>query len=409
MAALVVAALCGTGAVPASADPGDLGGQVLGTVSTDPENPTKLTAGLWSAQLSTAGSDLQFSYERTSRDSTVLFSVTGFPGESSEGFEISAIATDADRTGCGDDDISSPYDAPETVIGADVFVGPSAHGSRDSVCLTSQTIRFVVSRGLHDLAADMDITVAVIEESPLEDPNQELPPVPETDPAFVAPTTGDPVATKGGTSFADAPLLTGGTISSEVAEGEQRFFRVHLDWGQALSAQFDAEPLTEKQLEAAGNRGVDVELVGYNPLRRGKSSAFSENEEEGRVDEGALTLTYGTPPVRYLNRYESMPARVPGDYYISVVAKAPSSRGPVTLPFTLTTQIQGDAVKAPDYLDDQPFLIGPDQRSAVVSGTPRMSSDSESAGWFSTRRIGGIGLGVAGVLFLAFGALRLRN
>ncbi|MDT0201029.1 hypothetical protein [Nocardioides sp. AE5] len=409
LAALMVALLATVGTAPSAlADQAVLDGEPVPGLSTDPENPVDLTAGRWQATLEPTGSDLQFSYTRTSRDSSVFIAVNGASTESDQGYELRTYATNADRTTCGDSRVSSSMSMPAQVLGVNVVVGPKEHGSRDSQCLITDVVRFTIGRGNASFDEPLPLSITIVEESPLQNAYESLPTPPDEDPAFVPPTSSEPTEVVGGTTLADAPLLEDGSVTGTIAEGQQLFYRVHLDWGQSVAAQVDVEALDEEQQEIVGGWSVDVGIWGYNPVRRSTGSLLDDTDTSGRIGEEGDTLTYGYGPVRYLNRYGVNSAYAPGDYYLVVGVPPADDREAVTLSYTLTVEVQGEPVAGPTYVEDEPFLIGPEQRSAVVSGTPRMSGD-ESDAWFTGRRITGLGLGVLGLVCLGVGALRLRR
>ncbi|KRF19612.1 hypothetical protein [Nocardioides sp. Soil796] len=398
----------------ASADPGDpvdLGGTPVKS-TTDAGNPTMLKAGLWSTTLK-AGESLerQFAYRRTADDTSVHVSVTATPAESSESIKLEAFADDG--TSCGSETASASYATPSTAIGVDLEVGPDGHGDRNSVCLTSTVIRFEVGPNTDTRTgtSDLPMTIKVVEESPLADANERLPEVPETEASFRAPADGvDRGTIEGATSFDEAPLLKSGTYDSTVTEGEQRLYRVHLEWGQTLAAALHVEALSGKDLEKKfGISGPTLYLGLYNPMRRDLDSAYSDSDVDGSVDDTALDLDTGVGPVRYLNRYDDQNTYLPGDYYVSVVVpeETASERGPAEIGFALTVEAQGDIAGAPTYAEDQPFLVGDGKRSEVASGNPAPGPDD--AGWLSARHVSGLGIGLAGLVCLALGALRLRR
>ncbi|KRF15390.1 hypothetical protein ASG90_11830 [Nocardioides sp. Soil797] len=399
----------------ASADPGDpidLGGTPVGT-STDERKPTVVEAGLWSTSFK-AGESLvhEFSYERTEDYSSVHISVTATPLSSSESIKLEALLPDG--TSCGSETASADYTSPFTAIGVDLEVGPDNAADLNAVCLRADKLRFTVgpSGTTRDSDTDLPLTIKVVEESPLANPNdaeKSLPAPPETAPAFQSPAEGeDRGEIDGALSFDEAPLLTSGTYSSSVAEGEQRLYRVHLEWGQTLAAALHVDALRASDLEKKfGFSGPTLSLGVYNPMRRDLDSAYDDSDVSGSVDDTALDLDTGVGPVRYLNRYDDENSYLPGDYYVSVVLPAPTDRKAETIPFTLTVESQGDISGRPTYADDEPFLVGDGKRSKVASGNPAPPADSDS--WINMRHVCGLGVGLLGLICLFLGALRLRR
>ncbi|KQZ66412.1 hypothetical protein [Nocardioides sp. Root151] len=401
----------------ASADPGDpvdLGGTPVGT-STDDRKPTVVEAGLWSTKFEPGEAFVhELAYERTARFTSVHTSVTATPLSSGESIKLEAFGLNG--TSCGSETASADYAAPFTAIGVDLEVGPDGATDLNSDCLRADRLRFTVgpSSTTRESKTELPMTIKVVEESPLKDADtavDTLPAPPETEASFRAPADGDDRGTvEGATSFDEAPLLNSGTYDSTVTEGEQRLYRVHLEWGQTLAAALHVDALSESDLEQKfGISGPTVYLGVYNPMRRDLDSAYSDSDVEGSVDDTALDLDTGVGPVRYLNRYDDQNTYLPGDYYVSVVVpeETASERGPAEIEFALTVEAQGDIAGAPTYAEDQPFLVGDGKRSEVASGNP--APEPDGAGWLSARHVSGLGIGLAGLVCLALGALRLRR
>ncbi|QIX27400.1 hypothetical protein ncot_12900 [Nocardioides sp. JQ2195] len=409
--ALVVVVALSPGAHADSDDGGnpiDLGGTPTGT-STDGGNPVMVEAGLWSFTMDRGESlPRQFAYRRTDGDTSVHVSVTATPGEPGETLKVEAFAQDG--TSCGSDTASAHSDDAWSAVGADLEVGPEAFGDRNSPCLTDEVIRFEVGPTTSPRASDSDLpmTIKIVEESPLTNPDQELPEVPEAEPPFRAPGTGeDRGDVEGSTSF-DAPLLESGTWTSTVHEGEQRLYRVHLEWGQTLAAQVDVAAYGESELEEMSPFAPDLEVELYSPMRRDVDSSFDDTTSSGSTGDEALELTSGVGPVRYLNRYDGLNAYLPGDYYVSVRAETPySDRATVDVAFTLTVEVQGDVAGKPTYVDEKPFLVGEGVRSGAASGNPPPEPDG--SGWIDARHLSGLGLGAFGLVCLGLGGLLLRR
>lgn len=392
-------------------DPIDLGGTEVAT-STDERNPTELEAGLWRTELKAGESFAhEFSYTRTMRFSSVHISVTGTPANSSESIELKAFGLG--ETDCGTESETADYAAPFSAIGVDLEVGPDEVTDLNSDCVRADTIRFTVgpSGSTRDSADDLPLTVKVVEESPLADADEaarKLPAPPESAPSFTAPAAGeDRGEVEGGRSFDDAPLLEEGTWSSSVTEGEQRIYRVHLEWGQTLAARLGIEAWSESELEVFGYSPPTVQMWAYNPMRRGLDSDFDELTTSDTIGTDPLRLDYGLGPVRYLNRYDDLNGYLPGDHYVTVMVPEPGEREPETIPFTLTVEAQGEVEGVPDYAEAEPFLIGDQERSAAASGNP--PPKAEGSGWVNARHLSGVGLGMFGLLCLGFGTVLLRR
>ncbi|MGW4533239.1 vWA domain-containing protein [Nocardia sp. NPDC004340] len=179
-----------------------------------------------------------------------------------------------------------------------------------------------------------------------------------TDPgpaAAAKPTTfveqsgpGTPVS--GGASFTVAADLPGaGRYTDVVRPGEFVFYRVHLDWGQALSYR----------VNYAGNgvRGSDnisnIHTAFYNPIREEIDSDTGAYTGSDTVLPSSKALA--TTPVRYTNRsadrYESHEEALAGWYYISVkVGSNHTTMGSNTpVPVQVDLTVSGTEESGPRY------------------------------------------------------------
>ena len=422
-------------AAAATGSPVDLGGTPVpgGSGSTDQAHPTVLEPGLWTDSLGDAESpyrDHFFRYERQIQDSTIHFGVIGESSDDYDGFEISATAPD--QSDCGSAS-ASPDDSsvPQAVFGAELTIGGSEPGDTSSPCLTADEIDVKLERSTQGSSKDdqLPIAIKVVEEAPV--PDVAGLPAPPDSPSYrrVADVAGGDVVDGAG-SFDAAPTvpLSGGRadFSTSVTEGEEQLFRVPLAWGQALSVAAHAPKLDEKTYtDVRDYNGVAVSLQIVGPLRDTVTGAVSDVAPSGTYDDsGPLDVTDALPPVGYLNRWSSLPADVPGDYWISIAA-SPKPDGidePFAVPLDVAVEVteqqgapsysggvlaQGGGKFTGSYDAARPFLIGPGRFAAVASGSPPAPGDG-GAGWWGTRRYAGLALLAAGAASCAAGLWRLR-
>lgn len=414
----------GYGAAAAAA-PVDLGGEPV-SGSTDRAQPTALEAGLWADTLGDAegGSNVHyFSYERQMRFSTVH---VGFIGASADpdGDSVELDVLAPGKVECGTAS-GSAYVVDRT-FGGRARAGPAEPGVlADDPCVTQADLEIVVEHTSG--AEDLPIAIKIVEEAPVA--GVDSLPEPDESPSFVPgdrPEGGDNLA--GATSFDDATAvpLSGGTaaFSTEVTEGEEVLYRIPLTWGQGLTVEARAPKIDQEAYDESGGRSPTVELNLVDPLR-----ATSSNAVEGLTPAGyptpdeAAAMSVGMPRVEYLNRYAHQAAIVPGDYWLSIgVPAAPEGEESLSVPLDVTVTVDGGpsgapsyerTVQSPDtdpgpasYDPDEPFLIGPDEFSAVASGNPVLP-DGASDGWWGPRRFAGIALAVVSLLVCGLGARRL--
>ena len=400
----------------APADPVDLGGTPVESPSTDPQNRTELTAGLWSDTIP-GGVQHEFEYHRTVDNSTVHVGVVGTSGaDSSDQVAIEGVVDGQDgEVSCDSNNDSSAYNTPAAPFGTQIFFGPDEPDDLESACLRSDVVKFSVGRGYSSAQADLPVAIKVVEEAPT-DTVDGLPAPPENPPSFRKPADGSPGPVEGATSFEDAPLLKDGSYEDAAVEGADRVYRVSVGWGQTLSVALAAPALTAAQLEETFGSGPDVQLSLFNPLRNNLADNVDGTEPGGSTGEEPLRVTTAAGPVRYLDRYDQLPTYLPGDYWV-VVSVEPNpetgtdARKDLTIDYTLSVQVQGEETGAPTYAttDDftKPFLVGEDAFSTVASGNPAPAAEDEAAS--GTRRFAALGLGLFGLVCCVLGALQLRR
>lgn len=433
-AAAVAALVLGVGAwTPyaaasfSSAEPVDLGGQPIDG-STNPTEPTEIEAGLWLDSLgpTTASGTHHFVYERTMDESTVHVGVVATsPEASSDGISLAVLAGEDD---CGSDSQSSTSYTQHGVFGAIVSVGPDAPGTDDGVCLMARTLTITVSRDAAG-TADLPFAIKVVEEAPVTgiDPDAPDLPQPDEETTYQLPASGDAEALDGGTSFDEAtaldPVAEGVTVTTDIAEGDERLYRVPATWGQQVVA---VARIPRHEDEAFYGPTVDVRIV--DPMRNTMDYYATDRANSGSYGTDALTLSVAGQPLRYLNRWDGLAPVLPGDFWVAVaVQPAPvdGGREPVSVPVELTVAVPGEAGEgapthqetvigpgggaAPEgYSSDTPYLVGDGEFAAVASGNP-FTPDTEDDAWWGPRRGVGIGVGVVSLACCAVGAVWLSR
>ncbi len=201
-------------------------------------------------------------------------------------------------------------------------------------------------------------------------------------PTFVEPP-GPARPVVGGGSFNVAGALDGsGSYTDTLQRGEFVFYRVRLDWGQALAYRVRYGETPGRDLRNLS----PVSTAVYAPSREEIATAnlvYTGSELVLPTTGPALT----TAPVRYLNRTaDDIGVRtqsVAGDFYIAVqlgpTAEDPEAAGPV--PITLDIDVSGDGEAGPRYAQaDAPF----GERAPVeppVEPAPAARSVIAPAGW----------------------------
>lgn len=427
LAATAASAAYGAAPVALHAEPVELDGEPLDG-STDKSAPTSLVAGQWTDRLgpATGGEDTHyFSYDRVIKESTVHVGVVGVSAGSGDTLDVTVLGPA--EASCGYASASASSYVPSRVFGASVSVPGRDPDGLPGDC-SADTLLVTVERtygGEED--DDLPIAIKVVEEAPAADA-AELPEPAESPSYRPASEGGDPRALDGATTFGDAPLLDpvadGVAVTTDVPQGEERLYRVPVGWGQQLTVTATVAAASRELQESAGFDEPYVELELVDPTRATYSDEVSDAVPGDYYGAEPLELGTATPPVRYLNRYSSTPATVPGDYWVSV-AVAPVGEGydPVEVPVRLTVAVTGDGEGAPsyppnvlspdddqvpDYRPETPFLIGDGEFAAVASGSPVVSDAGDDGGWLDVRRGAGLGLAALSLLLCALGAWRLR-
>lgn len=417
-AAAVVVLLAAAPGQAAADDAVELGGTPVpgGTGSTDSAKPTELTAGVW---LDKIGSDVAsgthyYTYTRTTEGqetSTVIVGAmtSGLPNTSDS---INLDVTTTDDASCGGDSASrSTYGV--WPFGTVVFVGSSDAESWEGECTQARTLRIKVT---HNGTGDQAVPVAIkiVEEARVKSiANLPLGVKAETPvPTPKVPDETEPLA--GATSLDDAPELTTGRFTTTLIEGGAQVWKVPLDWGENLIVRARI-PTVKPEGEFDSIYGPDVDLSILSPMGATTDTLYEDEVVDGTVDEvEPVELIHATGPVRLQPRYDNETTGVstPGDFYVVLGAEMPDDleRDLRELPVTLEAEIRGDGDPAPAYFKQPPFLVGPDTRKDVVSGTGISKSEQDALDTERTQKIiAATALALVGLVATGGGLTLLRR
>ncbi len=212
-------------------------------------------------------------------------------------------------------------------------------------------------------------------------------------------------------SFADAPTLTPGTWTDTIQPGEQLFYRMPVDWGQAPAVTF--------RLPSAGDKGWgSVDLAVFSPDRIPVALPLLPGTSTGSLwtyDDGT-SVHAGLVPVRYRNREDYSeaiyPMSIAGDYYFSL-RMSDTSGGCWQTPVEISLAVDGPVEGEPKYVD--PATNTEEGSDATEhSADDGVGSESGNTGLVLTAAVvaiaGGVILMAAGfVLFRAQQPNRARN
>jgi Ca-activated chloride channel family protein len=189
----------------------------------------------------------------------------------------------------------------------------------------------------------------VVRREPPADGTAVPPPAAKQDGAE-APTHGSPVILVGGSSFNDAPeIASGTTYTDSIVTGENRYFRIPLQWGQRFTYLLTPTGPAQPALFPGAIAWMDV----FNPVRDGVSmTRYDTGGEIWFTDDPPDPFTASTPyPVRYTNREmsDSRGYSLDGDYYLRLSANL-NVEEPSTTAYLLTVVVSGDPEPGPVYL-----------------------------------------------------------
>jgi Ca-activated chloride channel family protein len=305
---------------------------------------------------------------------TIIPPGTGDTGINAFGTEIDLLAADlssclsfAERGFSVTD--SERNEAITTVLAREI----GGEGYPDACPTQGKLIVKIQRIGSAYAGQEVPIEIVVRREPPADD--SALPPPAAKQDGAAAPTHGsNPVAITGGASFNDAPKITSGTTYADtIVTGENRYFRIPLQWGQRFTYLLSPTGSAQPALDPGAIAWMDV----FNPVRDGVSmTRFDTSGEIWFTSDPPDPFTASTPyPVRYTNREvgDSRGYSLDGDYYLRLSANL-RAKEPSTTAYLLTVVISGDPEPGPVY---QPSGAIPTSGS-TNSTTPSTSTPSST-------------------------------
>lgn len=414
-AAVVVLLAAAPGQASLADDSVELGGTPIeGGGSTDSADPTELTAGVWLDQL---GSDVAsgthyYEYTRTTEGeetSTVLVGVTtaGIPNVSDS---INLDVTTPDDESCASSNASRGTGL--WPFGTDVFAGSTDGESWEGACTQARTLRIKVT---HNGTGDQTVPVAIkiVEEARVETAVEDLPAGVVAETRVPTPeVSGETKRLVGATSLTEAPELTTGRFTTTLLEGGAQVWKVPLSWDQNLIVRARIPTVAPEDDFSVYGPGVELSIL--NPMGGTTAELYEDEATDGTVDEEEpVELIHATGPVRLRPRYDdTYGVTTPGDFYV-VLGAAPLDdleREPRKLPVTLDVEIRGERSGVPSYFKEPPFLVGPDKRKDVVSGTGVSKAEQEALDAKRTQKIiAATALALVGLMATGGGVTLLRR
>ncbi|ARF56378.1 vWA domain-containing protein [Streptomyces gilvosporeus] len=221
--------------------------------------------------------------------------------------------------------------------------------------------------------------------------------------------TSPPKPVTGGTGFNDARALTPGVWRDKILPSQTLWYKVPVGWGQQLryDVQFANEPTLKGHTAALAYGGTQV----YTPARAPVGSGTGEFSPQVPYTGQPASLSMGTVPVAWTNRYESSPNVIPvhdkGNFYIAVMLSARASEiaRSAQIGVVLRVAVLGKAKAGPQ--------AGASVAKSAADGTGSSPDGTQGgeAGWAAGPVVAAVfgGIGVLLLAGLGFAFLRARR
>ncbi|MEU9118603.1 VWA domain-containing protein [Streptomyces sp. NPDC048506] len=212
------------------------------------------------------------------------------------------------------------------------------------------------------------------------------------------PTTA-PKDVIGGTGFNDARTLHQGVWRDKILPAQTLWYKVPVGWGQQLryDVEFANEP-TVKGHSATVSSGL---TQVYTPFRTPVGNGTGLFSPRVPYDGRQASLSMGTVPVAWTNRYETHPNVIPvhekGDFYLAVTlgAKAAQIAENPRIGVVLRVAVLGKERSGPEAAASSVTADAPHGASGPLAD----GAQGEGGGW-SAGRVAGVAVGGVGVLLL---------
>ncbi|MFG2890341.1 VWA domain-containing protein [Streptomyces sp. NPDC048248] len=224
------------------------------------------------------------------------------------------------------------------------------------------------------------------------------------------PTTA-PEDVTGGTGFNDARPLAQGVWRNKILPSQTLWYKVPVGWGQQLryDVEFANEPTLKGHSAGTSYAGTQVYTPSRTPVGSGTGEFSPQVPYNGRL----ASLSMGTVPVAWTNRYESHPNTLPvhrtGDFYIAVTlgAKAAEIAENPRIGVVLRIAVLGKAKAGPQA------GAAAAKAGAAADRTGDSAADGAGgrAGWAAGPVVAAVSFGVGALLLagLAVAFLRARR
>ncbi|MEU5210888.1 VWA domain-containing protein [Streptomyces sp. NPDC020742] len=213
------------------------------------------------------------------------------------------------------------------------------------------------------------------------------------------PTTA-PRNVTGGTGFNDAVTLHPGVWRDKVLPAQTLWYKVPVGWGQQLryDVEFANEPTVKGHSSITSSGGTQVYTPFRTPVGSGTGVFSPQVPYNGRL----ASLSMGTVPVSWTNRYEGHPNVIPvhskGDFYLAVRLGAKVSEIAENPQIGVVLRI---AVLGKEKAGPEAGAAAVKPGSTADQSGPSADGAGAGGGGWSTGRVVALAVGGVGVLLLA--------
>jgi Ca-activated chloride channel homolog len=388
-----------------------IGRVVTGTPTA--EGAPSITAGDWQDELGTSEAELTKNYvvERKQPGSTLHISAS-LRTATSDGETVSLKLTTPDGEECDTDNAFTQLSDGQLISAGASGDGSDPFGDVDpqDPCLTSDRLLATVTDSATAVTGPRPLELRVIEEPPVS--TTDGLPEPATTGSWTKPAAGATGRTTGGSSFADAPVLTPGSYRDAIVPGEVLTYQVELGWGQQLAAEADFPKPPQKLAQAIGNLDMFTRVDVFGPGRKRASNDTLQGAppSQSYLPNSAAETATGTSPVAYLNRASDTAAQgadLAGRYTVTVFLEKDPQQESYVVPFTLHLGVSGEKTAGPSYTQ-APAPVESASAQPTTSdqaGTRPAAAGRDDGGPGAGLYVGGLGL----LALAAAGFLVLRS
>lgn len=395
--------LLGVAAPALAADPGAFAGEAL-TPAGNTIEATQIASGLYTIAVPQGGAEQFVEVRRTFAGSTIWYGASAVIAKT-DGTTSPSLTLESSPDGAGNSCVG--FESLSDSVDQSTFSTRLFTTTRKAACQSADSL--VLRLAQNDLGPG-SYQLVVWEEPPLESG--------ATLPDRSVTVAWDPLASTqpddlvAGTTYADAPEVTGGTYAVHVEPGEPALLKVPLTWGQHAQV---AATTSARTKEYAAVRARWLTPLGGELGETGHSGGPTASELTlSDVGTGPNpTAAWVTPSIAWKNREakaDQAPAAVAGDYYLSIDTDAdevPAGGVDLILDVGVVTDYPATAPAYAETPPPLPYVDGSSDLPDATDSTGARDGADDRATRSAAADPAGTSWPVAGALFggaLAFAA-----